>query len=201
MLIDLPALLHGWGPWVLLGIGLMVFVESGLLLPFLPGDSLLFTAGMLHMALGVDVWVLTAVIVGAAALGSAVGYVLGVRFGHRLFKADARVLTPARLHQAESFFTRYGGRSIVLARFVPVVRTFLPLVAGAVEYPRRRFVAWNVLGALLWGGVLVAAGVWLGHVPWIEHNIEFISLGIVAASLVPVMLHLLPQRATVRVTE
>ena len=173
----------------------MVFIESGLLFPFLPGDSLLFTAGMLHVALGLNVWVLTGVIVGAAALGSAVGYALGVRFGRGLFKNDARVLTTERLEHAESFFTRYGGRSIVLARFVPIVRTFLPLVAGAVAYPRRRLIAWNLLGALLWGGLLVAAGVWLGHIPWIEHNIEFISLGIVAVSVIPVALHLLSNRA------
>lgn len=183
---NLHDLLHGWGPWVLVGIAAMVFIESGLLFPFLPGDSLLFTAGMLHLALNLDMSLLIGVVLGAAVLGSAAGYLLGDRYGRGLFTEDARVLKTKYLAQAEGFFHRYGGRSIVLARFVPVVRTFLPVVAGAVRHPWKHFMGWNVLGAALWSAVLILAGVWLGDVTWIANNIEVISVGIVAVSLIPV---------------
>lgn len=185
LLSDPGALLHQLGPWALIGLAVIVFVESGLLFPFLPGDSLLFTAGLLHVALGINLWVLIAVAAVAAFLGDQVGYFLGSRFGRGLFSDDARFLKTKYLRQAEDFFIRYGGRSLVMARFVPIVRTYVPLVAGMVRYPYRHFLGWNALGGVLWVTVMSIAGATLGGVPFIADNVDMIAILIVVLSLVP----------------
>lgn len=182
---DPAALLHQLGPWALAGIAAMVFVESGLLFPFLPGDSLLFTAGLLHLALGLDLWVLVGVAFVFAFLGDQAGYFLGSRFGRGLFTDDARFLKTAHLTRAEDFFHRYGGRSLVMARFVPIVRTYVPLVAGMVRHPYRHFLGWNAMGGLLWVGIMSIAGATLGGVPLIANHVDLIAIGIVVLSLVP----------------
>lgn len=185
MLADPAALLPALGGWVLAVMAAMVFVESGALFPFLPGDSLIFTAGLLHARLGLVLPVLIAVIVVAAALGDQAGYWLGRRFGRRMFTPGARVLTTDYLHRAEAFFARHGGKALVLARFVPVVRTFVPLAAGAAGYAWRRFLLWNIAGALLCGGGVTLTGSLLGGVPFIAGHVDLLAVLIVAASLLP----------------
>ncbi|TYD00170.1 alkaline phosphatase [Arthrobacter echini] len=182
---DPSALLHSAGGWVLLVVAAVVFVESGALFPFLPGDSLIFTAGLLHGRLGLGLPVLIAVIVGAAVAGDQTGYWLGRRFGRRWFSDGARVLNTRYLAGAESFFTRYGGRSLVLARFVPFARTFVPLAAGTAHYRYRSFLLWNVVGAVLWGVGLTVAGSLLGGVPFITDHVDLIAVVIVLVSIVP----------------
>ncbi|WP_235436293.1 VTT domain-containing protein [Arthrobacter sp. RIT-PI-e] len=184
-LADPTALLQGAGGWVLAVVAGIVFIESGLLFPFLPGDSLIFTAGLLHARLGLPLILLIAVVVGAAILGDQVGYWLGRRFGRKLFKPDARILNTRYLTGAEEFFTRYGGRSLVLARFVPFARTFVPLAAGAAHYRYRAFLMWNVLGGVLWGAGFTIAGSLLGGVPFLADHIDLIALAIVVVSVVP----------------
>jgi membrane-associated protein len=184
-IMDPAALLPALGGWVLAAVGAMVFIESGVLFPFLPGDSLVFTAGLLHVRLGLSLPVLMAVVVLAAALGDQVGYWLGRRFGRRLFSPGARVLKTEHLGQAEGFFERHGGKALVLARFVPIVRTFAPLAAGAASYRYRNFLMWNVLGALLWGAGMAGLGSLLGGVRFIADNVELLALVIVAVSLLP----------------
>lgn len=195
---DPAALLPALGGWVLAAVGAMVFIESGVLFPFLPGDSLVFTAGLLHVRLGLSLPVLIAVVVAAAALGDQAGYWLGRRFGRRLFSPGARVLKTEHLEQAEAFFDRHGGKALVLARFVPIVRTFVPLAAGAATYNYRKFLTWNVLGALLWGAGLAAIGSLLGGVRFIADNVDLLAVVIVAASLVPVAAGLLRRRLQAR---
>lgn len=190
-LLDPTGLLRGVGPWALVILFVIIFIESGLLFPFLPGDSLLFAAGTLHLVIGVPIPVLVAVAFAAAFLGDQVGYWLGSRFGRRLFTDDARVLKTKHLAEAEAFFDKYGGRAIVLARFVPIVRTYVPLVAGMARHSYRHFVGWNLLGGALWVGVLVTAGVLLGHVPAVANNIELISVAIVAVSVAPMLVTLI----------
>jgi len=131
--LDPAGLLEGLGPAALGVIAAMVFIESGVLFPFLPGDSLLFTAGLLHEQLHVTLPVLIGVVTAAAVAGDQVGYLLGRKFGRRWFTDDARVLKTAHLRRTEEFFDRHGGPAVVLARFVPVVRTFAPLTAGAAR--------------------------------------------------------------------
>ncbi|WP_138443708.1 DedA family protein [Sinomonas susongensis] len=192
--MDPTSLLVGAGPWVLGVVGLIVFIESGLLFPFLPGDSLLFTVGLLHAQLGLSLPVLILVVAIAAIAGDQAGYMLGRVVGRRWFKEDARILKLSHLESAESFFTRYGGRALVLARFVPIVRTYTPLVAGAARYPYRKFLGWNVLGAVAWAVSVTLLGVWLGHVEFIKNNIDVLSVLIVVASVVPIGIEALRHR-------
>ncbi|MDQ4502803.1 VTT domain-containing protein [Sinomonas sp. ASV322] len=193
-MLDPTSLLVDAGPWVLGVVGLIVFIESGLLFPFLPGDSLLFTVGLLHGRLGLSLPVLIVVVMIAAIAGDQAGYLIGRAVGRKWFREDARVLKLSHLESAESFFSRYGGRALVLARFVPIVRTYTPLVAGMARYPYRRFLAWNVLGAVAWAVSITMLGVWLGHVEFIAKNIDVLSILIVLASVIPVGIEALRHR-------
>lgn len=184
--IDIEAILDGAGPWVLGVVAAMIFIESGVLFPFLPGDSLLFTTGLLHHQLGLNLALLLVVVSVAAILGDQVGYTLGKVFGRRLFSPDARILSTANLAKAEQFFERYGGKALVLARFVPIVRTFVPLAAGMAGYRYRDFAKWNITGALLWCLLLTLAGVWLGNVAFIREHVDLIAVGLVVLSIVPI---------------
>lgn len=186
VLLDATSMLQGFGPWVLLGVAVVIFIESGVLFPFLPGDSLLVTAAILAPELGVPVWLIALVALAAAIAGDQTGFWLGHRFGRRFFKDDARVLTTARLDEASSFFNRYGGLSLVLGRFVPFVRTYVPLAAGVAGMRYRSFVGWNVLGAVAWVGSMTLVGVLLGGIPGIAHRIDAIMLVIVGISVLPV---------------
>ena len=188
---DPEQLLQQLGPWALAGMTVIVFIESGLLFPFLPGDSLLFTGGLLHEALNIPLWLMILVPFIAAVAGDQVGYFLGHRYGRRFFKDDARFLKTAYLRQTEDFFHKYGGRSIVLARFVPIVRTYVPLVAGAARHPYRQFVGWNVLGGFLWVTIMVVAGSLLGGIPLIRDHVDLIAILIVFLSLIPVAVQII----------
>lgn len=187
-LMDPEVLLQGFGPWVLVGLFVIVFIESGVLFPFLPGDSLLVTAALLRDTLNIQVWHILLVASSAAILGDQVGFWLGRRFGRRLFKPDARVLKTAHLEEAEAFFAKYGPLALVLGRFVPIVRTYVPLAAGTADMPYRRFVVWNVSGALAWVGSMTAVGVLLAGIPGIAHNIDYILLVIIGISVLPIVI-------------
>ncbi|MEU8263681.1 VTT domain-containing protein [Micromonospora sp. NPDC048999] len=183
----------------LIGILAVVFAESGLLIGFfLPGDSLLFTAGLLvadgryvHQPL----WLLCLLVAVAAIAGDQVGYLFGRRVGPSLFRRpDSRLFRREYVERADAFFTRYGARSIVLARFVPVVRTFTPIIAGISRMPYRTFLIFNILGGVFWGAGITVLGYFLGQIAFVKANIEFILVGIVAASLLPIGVQLLRSR-------
>ncbi|GAB6856168.1 DedA family protein [Microbacterium xylanilyticum] len=186
LLPDATSMLHAFGPWVLAGIALLIFIESGVLFPFLPGDSLLVTAAILAGPLGIQPWQVLLVGIPAAVLGDQVGYVLGKRYGRRLFRDDARVLRTSRLVETERFFERYGPLSLVLGRFVPIVRTYVPLVAGTARLPYRRFLPWNAIGAVAWVCGMTAIGLLLGGIPGVVDNIDLLMIAIVVVSVVPV---------------
>lgn len=188
LLPDASSMLHAFGPWVLAGVALLIFIESGVLFPFLPGDSLLVTAAILAGPLGIQPWQVILVGIPAAVLGDQVGYVLGKRYGRRLFRDDARVLRTSRLVETERFFERYGPLSLVLGRFVPIVRTYVPLVAGTARLPYRRFLLWNAIGAVAWVCGMTAIGLLLGGIPGIVDNIDLLMIAIIAVSLVPVVI-------------
>ena len=196
--MDVQSLLTDAGPWALVVIAVCVFIESGLLFPFLPGDSLLVTAGLAHQQLGLTVPLIAVVAFVAAAAGDQVGYLLGDRFGARLFKDDARVLKTSRLRETEAFFEKYGGRALVLGRFVPVVRTYVPLAAGSARYPYRRFLPWNLLSALLWAVGVTVVGSLLSGVPFITDNLEVLLAVVVLISVAPVVIGQLRTRALAR---
>jgi membrane-associated protein len=197
--LDPSALLTAAGPWVLVVLAAMVFIETGLLFPFLPGDSLLFTAGLLSLRLGLPVPLLVGVAAVAAILGDQTGYLIGRRLGGRLFRPGARIFKPQYRDRADEFFDRYGARALVLARFVPIVRTFLPPVVGASSLPYRKFVLWNAIGGVAWTLILVLAGFWLGRIPVIANNVDLIAVLIVAVSVLPIVVSLVRRRRTAAV--
>ena len=195
--MDVESLLSKGG---LLMLGAIVFAESGLLVGFfLPGDSLLFIAGFLASDAGGNVlpplpWVLL-VAASMAVVGDQVGYVIGHRIGPALFdKPKSRLFNPDHVTKAHAFFEKHGARTIVLARFVPIVRTFAPVVAGVSGMDYRTFVRFNVLGGLLWGVGVPLLGYFLGQIEFVKHNIEAAILVIVAVSVLPVVLEFVKHR-------
>lgn len=183
-------LLQQFGPWMIAIVGLIVFIESGVLFPVLPGDSLIFTLGIVHNRIEVDLWLTALILVVCAILGNLVGYGLGVLFGDTLFKPDARFLKTEYLDKAHEFFNKYGGRSLVLARFVPFVRTFIPIAAGMARYRMSAFIVWNTVGAAVWAGGLLFLGELLGEVPFIKNNLEVIAIVIVFVSVLPIIIEI-----------
>ncbi|MEV8090508.1 DedA family protein [Streptomyces nigra] len=179
------------------GILLIVFAESGLF-AFLPGDSLLFTAG-LFVAEGnyitQPLWLVCTLIVLAAVIGDQVGYMIGKFFGPRLFsRPNSKVFKQENLEKAHEFMEKYGPKAIVLARFVPIVRTFAPIVAGAGRMKYRTFLTYNVIGGIAWGTGVTLAGYWLGQIPFIKSNVEAILVLIVFVSVVPIIIEYLRER-------
>lgn len=191
LLPDAASILHAFGPWVLAGIAVIIFIESGVLFPFLPGDSLLVTAAVLAGPLGIQPWQVLLVGIPAAILGDQTGYWLGRRFGRRLFREGARVLRPERLHDAERFFAKYGGGSLVLGRFVPIVRTYVPVAAGTAHMHYPRFLLWNTAGATLWVVGMTVIGLALGGIPFVVNNIDALMIIVVIVSVLPVVIALI----------
>jgi membrane-associated protein len=179
---------------VLVLIVAFVFIETGLLFPFLPGDSLLFTAGLLSLRLGLPIPVLIIAAAAAAIAGDQVGYMIGKRFGRRLFSPRARVFKTRYLDRADAFFVQYGARALVLARFVPIVRTYVPPVVGMSHLPYRKFLLWNAIGGIAWALIAVLAGFWLGSIPFVANNVDLIAVAIVVVSLIPVAIEMLRAR-------
>ncbi|HEY8753808.1 MAG TPA: VTT domain-containing protein [Arthrobacter sp.] len=192
--LDPAGLLQGLGPGALAVIAGMVFIESGVLFPFLPGDSLLFTAGLLHQQLNLTLPLLIGVVAAASVAGDQVGYLLGRKFGRRWFKDDARILKTSHLTQTEEFFHRHGGSAIVLARFVPIIRTYAPLAAGTANYTYRKFTLWNIAGAVAWSASVILLGSWLGHFDVIANNIDIIAVAMVLVSVIPWGIEFLKRR-------
>lgn len=193
--LDPVNLLNSFGTWVLVGLLLVVFIESGLLFPLLPGDSLLFTAGLVVAGKSAEVeafaplWVLLVTIPIAAILGDQVGFLIGTKGGTALFKSnDARFFKKKYIDESHAFFLRHGPVTIVLARFVPIVRTFAPLVAGAAKMPYRVFIAYNIVGGVLWGAGITLLGYLLGQIGFIRDNVDLIFLLIVFVSVVPILI-------------
>ncbi|MGW4920653.1 DedA family protein [Streptomyces parvulus] len=179
------------------GILLIVFAESGLF-AFLPGDSLLFTAG-LFVAQGEYIsqplWLVCTLIVLAAVIGDQVGYMIGKFFGPRLFsRPNSKLFKQENLEKAHEFMEKYGPKAIVLARFVPIVRTFAPIVAGAGRMKYRTFLTYNVIGGVAWGTGVTLAGYWLGQIEFIRTNVEAILVLIVVVSVVPIAIEYLRER-------
>ena len=199
--LDPEYLVDAFGAWALPGVAAVVFVETGLLFPFLPGDSLLFTVGLLTGTGDVasPLWLVCLVLFAAAFLGDQSGYAIGRFAGPKIFRReDSRLFKQSYVDQTYAFFDKYGGRAIVLARFVPIVRTYIPVAAGIGKMPYRHFVTYNLLGAFLWGVCVTLLGYFLGSFTFVRDNIEPILIGIVALSLIPVAIEILRARRKAR---
>jgi len=191
---ELAKFVELYGVWVYALLFMIIFAETGLVVtPFLPGDSLLFTAGALA-ALGVlNIAVIIPLLLVAAIVGDAMNYAVGHYVGPRVFRAEGtqslwqRLLNRNHLQQAHEFFERYGGKAVVLGRFVPIVRTFVPFVAGAGSMSYPQFAFFNVSGGILWVGLCCGAGWLFGNVPVVKENFELVVVGIVFVSMLPIL--------------
>jgi len=180
----------------------IIFAETGLvIMPFLPGDSLLFAAGTLAATGALDLRLTAIVIFIASILGDAVNYSVGRYVGPRVFRAEGRtgrfekLLNPKHLERAHEFFETHGGKAVVLARFVPIVRTFIPFVAGAGAMTYGTFAFYNLLGGALWTVICVGAGYLFGNIPVVQQNFELVVLGIVAISVLPMVIEFFRHRS------
>lgn len=203
---DLPGFLEGFvqqhGLWVYALLFAIIFAETGLvILPFLPGDSLLFTVGALaapgeNRGPILNLWWALGLLTVAGILGDAVNYHLGKAIGPRIFKTEAgtgssfleRALNRRHLQRAHDFFEKYGGKAVILGRFVPIVRTFVPFVAGAGAMTYSKFVLYNIVGAFVWVWLCVGAGWFFGNIPWVRKNFEAVVIGIIVVSVLPVVI-------------
>ena len=192
-LSDLIAQYGGWSYAILF---LIVFCETGLVVtPFLPGDSLLFVAGAVAAAGGMNIHLLVVLLIIAAILGDAVNYSIGHYLGPRVLRdRNSRWLNPKHLERAHAFYERHGGKTIIIARFVPIVRTYAPFVAGAASMPYPRFALYNISGAVLWVVSLGYAGYFFGNIPVIKDNLTLVILAIIFLSILPGVIEYLRHR-------
>ena len=191
-----------YGAWVYGLLFAIIFSETGFVVtPFLPGDSLLFATGAIAAQGQLNPWLTFVLLATAAFTGNVVNYAVGRGIGPRVFSGTERATGLARymnrdyLERAHQFFERYGGKAIVLGRFVPIVRTFVPFVAGAAYMTWGTFVVFNAVGAVAWVGLCLVAGVLFGNVPIVKNNFSLVTIGIVAVSLLPVAIEYLRHRA------
>ncbi|MDC7123182.1 VTT domain-containing protein [Cellulomonas fimi] len=189
--LDPDHMISSFGTAVVIGIVAVIFIETGLLFPILPGDSLLFTAGALvaqdTFPVHINIWALCGLLFLAAFLGDQTAFFIGRRLGPRVFnKPDSRFFKKSYIDQTYAYFDKYGGRTIIVARFVPIVRTYAPVAAGVGNMRYRTFVSYNAVGALLWGVGVTMLGYLLGNIPFVRENIEPLLVLIVLFSVIPI---------------
>src|SRR5687767_8648116 len=199
--VHLAEFVSQYGVWVYAMLFAIIFIETGLIIwPFLPGDSLLFAAGALAATGALNVWIVIPLLIGAAIAGDAVNYSVGRFAGPKVFSADDyqgvlhRVLNRDHLDKAHAFFEKHGGLAVVSGRFVPIVRTFVPFVAGAASMTASMFVFFNVIGGIIWVVVCAGAGYLFGNIPVIKDNFSLVAIGIVFVSLLPMVFEIIKAR-------
>ena len=188
----LGQLIAQYGTWTHLILFLIVFCETGLVItPFLPGDSLLFAAGTFAAIGALDLWLIIILLTIAAIIGDTVNYWIGAYIGPRAFRGDIRFLRKEYLDRTHAFYERHGGKTIILARFLPILRTFAPFVAGvgAMSYPK--FITYNVVGAVLWVGLFVLGGYFFGNITIVRENFTLVILAIIVISVMPLAIEAL----------
>jgi membrane-associated protein len=201
------AIITSFGAFAMIGVMLIIFIETGLLVGFfLPGDSLLFVTGLMvstgaiHIPLGatsfvVPIWLACALISLAAWLGDQTGYLIGRRVGPAIFnKPESKLFSHDNVARTNSFFERYGARAIVLAHFVPVMRTFVPVAAGVGEMPYRRFLRYNFIGVIGWATGVTLLGFFLGKIPFVASHVEYFTIGFVIVSSIPIAIEVIKAR-------
>ena len=179
-----------YGVWTYVILGLVVFCETGLVVtPFLPGDSLLFAAGAIAAdpAAGLDPLVLYVLLTVAAIVGDSVNYTIGARLGVKIFDLNLPFVKREYLDRANEFYAKHGAKMIVMARFVPIVRTFAPFAAGIAKMDYKTFITYNIVGGVIWTTLFIWAGYFFGNLPFVQDNFELVALAIVVLSIVPVI--------------
>ena len=194
--VYLDMLVNNYGPWIYAILFLVIFCETGLVvMPFLPGDSLLFIAGAVAAGGGMDPVLLAGLLMLAAILGDSTNYVIGRTAGERLFSnPNSKIFRRDYLQKTHDFYDKHGGKTVTLARFLPILRTFAPFVAGVAKMPYPRFFGFSVLGTILWVGGLVTLGYFFGNVPFIKKNLSLLVVFIILLSLVPMIIGVVRSR-------
>jgi membrane-associated protein len=188
--VHLLKLVHDYGVWAYAILFAIIFSETGFVVtPFLPGDSLLFVAGAIAAGGALDVHILFLLLALAAIAGNALNYQIGRWLGPRIFHAGgSRWLDPRHLERAHAFYERHGGKAVVISRFLPIVRTYIPFVAGMARMRMPVFAGYNIAGGALWAGALCYAGYFFGNIPWVKGNLTLLIVGIIVLSLLPLAL-------------
>ncbi|WP_456823511.1 VTT domain-containing protein [Cellulomonas sp. P5_E12] len=197
--LDPQHLIDSFGTWVLLGIMAIVFIEVGLLFPILPGDSLLFTAGALvaqdNLQIDITIWQLVVILILTAYAGTQTGYLIGRKLGPKVFsKPDSRFFKQKYIDETYAYFDKYGGRTLIVAQFIPFVRTYASVAAGVGKMPYRHFALFNAIGVVLWAGGVTMLGYLLGNIEFISKNIEVLLVLVVFISVVPVLIEVWRKR-------
>ena len=192
-----------YGEWVYAILFLIIFAETGLVVcPFLPGDSILFIAGTVVAVAALNVHVLVVVLILAAVLGDSVNYGVGHYIGPKAFqRPDSRWFRQEYLRRTQAFYDKYGGVTIIIGRFVPIIRTFAPFLAGVAGMSYRRFLCYNIIGGCLWISSLVYAGYLFGNIPWVKDNLSLIVIGIVVVSLIPAISTFIRERRAAKAVQ
>ena len=194
--VHLTQLVQQYGGWTYGILFLIIFCETGLVVtPILPGDSLLFATGTLAAGADLNVYLLFVLLTAAAILGDAVNYWVGHKVGEKLFDGRIPYLKQSHLDRTHAFYEKYGGKTIVIARFVPIVRTFAPFVAGAGSMSYGRFAIYNVTGAVLWIGSMLFGGYLFGNIPIVKENFGVVIIGIIIVSILPAVFEVIRSRA------
>ena len=199
--VYLADIIRDYGLWTYGILFLIIFMETGFVVtPFLPGDSLLFAAGTFAAGTepALDVWILWALVFIAAILGDTVNYWIGNKVGPKAFEQDYRFLKKEYLEKTQRFYDKHGGKTIILARFVPIVRTFAPFVAGVGTMHYGRFVSYNIIGAFLWTVIFIFLGYFFGQIPFVQNNFELVVVVIILISVVPMVVEYVRSRAQKR---
>jgi membrane-associated protein len=185
-----------YGAWIYALLFVVIFAETGLVVfPFLPGDSILFISGTVVATAGLDVHLLVGLLIVAAILGDSLNYAIGHYIGPKVYeRPDSRWFKQAHLRKTQAFYDKYGGVTIIIGRFIPIIRTFAPFLAGVAGMSYRKFLSYNIIGGVVWISVLVYAGYLFGNIPWVKQNLSLIVIGIVIVSLIPAISTFLRER-------
>lgn len=192
----LSIIIQNFGVWTYLLLFLIIFLETGVVItPFLPGDSLLFAAGAFAALGALNIWVLFALLSLAAILGDTVNYWIGHYIGPRAFSGNTRFLKREYLDRTHAFYEKHGGKTIILARFIPIIRTFAPFVAGIGAMTYDKFIVYNVTGAIVWVGLFLFGGYFFGNLPFVKDNFTIVILAIIGISVLPGVVEYLRERS------
>lgn len=188
----IPVIMDNYGVLIYVLLFLIIFCETGLVVtPFLPGDSIIFACGALAAVSGMNILVLIVIFFSAAILGDGTNYLIGKKLGERLVNSNSRFIKKSYIDKAQSFYEKYGSKAIVLARFVPIVRTFAPFVAGIGKMCYKKFGVFNIIGGTIWVSLFLSLGFFFGNIPVIKNNFSLVTVGIILISLVPVIIEVI----------
>ena len=197
--VYLSELIARYGVWTLALLFVIIFIETGVVVtPFLPGDSLIFAAGAFAGRGALNPWAVFILLTIAAILGDTANYWIGHRVGAKAYTGEVKWIKKEYMERTHAFFKKHGGRAIFLARFVPIVRTFAPFVAGVSRMPYDFFIRWNVIGGITWVAIFTFLGYFFGNIPFVQHNFELVIIAIIVISVLPAVYEVLKARAEAR---